>query len=186
VYPYLKRFTPLCHFGVGAALALAPLAGWAVARPDLGDPWAAVWLAMFAFWWVSGFDIIYATLDEEFDRRHGVHSMVVWLGGKRALAVSAWLHLFAFMSLLTAVRHIWWDPSRMFPPWAPWAFPALIVVILGTAVMLWLEQKWAEDVNLAFFKINVYVGFAVLAIVLLARVIDGGGFGEGPPAPWVH
>ncbi len=183
VYPYLKRFTPLCHFGVGAALALAPLAGWAAARPDLGDMGAAIWLAVFAFWWVSGFDIIYATLDEEFDRSHGVHSMVVWLGRKRALLVSGWLHVFAFLALINAVRHIWWDTRNLFPVWAPWALPALVAVLAGAAVLLWLEQRWAEDVNLAFFKVNVYVGFAVLATVLLARLLDGGGFGEVPSTP---
>src|SRR5262245_9784472 len=63
IYPYLKRWTPLCHFGVGASLALAPLAGYAAAHPDLAEPGAALWLALFAFFWVSGFDIIYATLD---------------------------------------------------------------------------------------------------------------------------
>src|SRR5207249_1978833 len=78
VYPYLKRFTPFCHFGVGSALGLSPLAGYAAAHPDLALPWAAVWLSGFAFFWVSGFDIIYATLDEEFDREHRVRSMVEW------------------------------------------------------------------------------------------------------------
>src|SRR5438105_1326147 len=76
LYPWLKRFTPLCHFGVGIALALAPLAGYAVAHPDFGAPEGALWLAGFAFCWVSGFDIIYATLDEDFDRLHRVHSLV--------------------------------------------------------------------------------------------------------------
>src|SRR5215470_4993356 len=80
IYPYLKRFTPLCHFGVGFALALAPLAGYAAAHPDLAEPMPAVWLALFALLWVSGFDIIYSTLDEDFDRLHKIRSMVVWLG----------------------------------------------------------------------------------------------------------
>src|SRR6185369_766399 len=45
IYPYLKRWTPLCHLGVGAALALAPLAGFAAGHPDLRSPTPALWLA---------------------------------------------------------------------------------------------------------------------------------------------
>src|SRR4030095_2320959 len=88
-YPYLKRCTPFCHFGVGAALALAPLAGYAAAHPDLARMAPALGLSAFALFWVSGFDIIYATLDEDFDRGHGVHSMVVHLGRARALRMAA-------------------------------------------------------------------------------------------------
>src|SRR5262245_1426882 len=108
-YPYLKRFTPLCHFGVGLALALAPLAGYAAAHPQLENSQTAFWLAGFALAWVSGFDIIYATLDEEFDRTHGVHSMVAWLGRKRALQVSALLHLLAFGCLLMVALNLHQD-----------------------------------------------------------------------------
>src|SRR5439155_4141627 len=99
LYPYLKRVTPLCHAGVGAALALAPLAGFAAAHADLRGSGAALWLAAFALGWVTGFDIIYATLDEAFDRTHGVRSMVVWLGRARALRVSWMLRLAAVGAL---------------------------------------------------------------------------------------
>src|SRR5262245_26919499 len=168
VYPYLKRFTPLCHFGVGAALALAPLAGYAAAHPDLGAPLPALWLSGFAFLWVSGFDIIYATMDESFDRAHGVHSMVEWLGRSRALTVSALLHLAAFLSLAGALGALQW--TRACSGVAPLAWMALAVA----GVLLLLEQRWAEDVNLAFFKVNVWVGVAVLAMVLAARATCGG------------
>ena len=94
-YPYLKRFTPLCHAGVGVALALAPLAGFAAAHPALEHTGPAFALALFALCWVTGFDIIYATLDEASDRANGIHSMVVWLGRTRALRVSWALHLVA-------------------------------------------------------------------------------------------
>src|SRR5689334_2280682 len=56
IYPYLKRFTPLCHAGVGMALALAPLAGFAAAHPQLEDSLPAWGLAVFALCWVTGFD----------------------------------------------------------------------------------------------------------------------------------
>src|SRR5512144_2395714 len=105
LYPYLKRFTPLCHLGVGTALALAPLAGFAAAHPDLGHSGPAFALAGFALCWVSGFDIIYATLDEAFDREHGVWSLVAWLGRASALRVSWGLHVAAMGFLALAA---WW------------------------------------------------------------------------------
>jgi len=170
LYPYLKRFTPLCHAGVGAALALAPLAGFAAAHPDLRSSGAALALSGFAFGWVSGFDIIYATLDEGFDRAEGVHSMVVWLGRARALRVSWLLHLAAMAALGVAIWRVAFAAGR---PGGLWAV-ATAIGFAGTVLLLWLEQRWAEDVNLAFFKTNVAVGFVVLATVLAARQAGGG------------
>ncbi|MEO5617337.1 MAG: UbiA-like polyprenyltransferase [Candidatus Eisenbacteria bacterium] len=170
LYPYLKRFTPFCHFGVGAALALAPLAGFAAAHPGLEDWRPALALSLFAFFWVSGFDIIYATLDDEFDRRHGIHSLVAWLGRVRALRVSWALHLLGALLLgVTALLLLGAAPARA----APWT---IVTGLLFGAVfaLLYLEQRWAENVNLAFFKTNVWVGFVVLALVLAARLAAGG------------
>lgn len=166
VYPYLKRFTPLCHVGVGLALALAPLAGYAAAHPGLERPQAALWLGAFALFWVTGFDIIYATLDEEFDRANGVNSLVVRLGRTNALRISAFLHRVASVCLFVL--------GLVVLERAPLAARvATLAVALGASALLWLEQKWAEDVNLAFFKINVMVGFAVLLLVLVARLPGG-------------
>jgi 4-hydroxybenzoate polyprenyltransferase len=168
-YPYLKRFTPLCHFGIGIALALAPLAGFAAAHPDLGDATVAWLLATFALLWVSGFDIIYSTLDEDSDRLHRVRSMVAWLGRPRALAVSGALHVLAFATLAaTSVTLL-----RRLPHAPDWAVPGVAATLAVAGVLLWLEQKWASDVDLAFFKVNVVVGFAVLAMVLVARAAGG-------------
>jgi len=169
IYPYLKRVTPFCHFGVGAALALAPLAGYAAGHPDLAAPGAALWLGAFALSWVSGFDIIYATLDEEFDRAHGIRSMVAWLGRDRALRVSAVLHLLAFACLVAAVAAI----LGATPAPAPWGWPAAGAMLAATGTLLFLEQRWAGNVDLAFFKVNVWVGFAVLVLVLVARAAGG-------------
>lgn len=168
-YPYLKRFTPLCHFGIGIALALAPLAGYAAAHPDLGDSGVAWLLAAFALCWVSGFDIIYSTLDEDSDRLNQVKSMVAWLGRPRALMVSAVLHVLAFASLaavgVTLLRRLPHSPD--------WAVPGVAATLAAAGVLLWLEQRWASDVDLAFFKVNVVVGFAVLAMVMVARAAGG-------------
>lgn len=172
LYPYLKRVTPLCHVGVGVALALAPLAGYAAAHPDLARPVGALWLSAFALLWVTGFDVIYATLDEDFDRAHGVHSLVAWLGRERALAVSARLHWAAGAALAAAgIQIALQSPAARLEPWR--LLPAL-VLWAAVACLLDLEQRWAENVNLAFFKVNVWVGAAVLGLVLVARAFLGG------------
>ena len=169
-YPYLKRFTPLCHAGVGLALALAPLAGFAAAHPSLAHSGPAIALAVFALCWVTGFDIIYATLDEASDRANGIHSMVVWLGRVRALRVSWALHVVAMASLAWGA---WSIAAAGSTPASGWLTLA-VVGFGGTVTLLWLEQRWAEDVNLAFFKTNVAVGFVVLVTVLAARMASGG------------
>jgi len=118
---------------------------------------------------VSGFDIIYSTLDEDSDRLQRVKSMVAWLGRPRALAVSAVFHGLAFLSLaaiaITLLGRLANAPT--------WAVPGVAATLAIAGVLLWLEQKWASDVDLAFFKVNVVVGFAVLAMVLVARAAGG-------------
>lgn len=151
-YPYLKRFTPLCHFGVGLALGISPLAGW-IAVTGGFDGWERVLpLGLFGIFWVAGFDVIYATLDETFDRAHGIHSLPAALGRVGALRVSALLHLLAFGSLVA----LWLVQG--------WTVFALVPLSLCGA-LLFVEQRMAENVELAFFRINLVVGFAVLAMV---------------------
>ncbi len=169
-YPYLKRFTPLCHLGVGTALALSPLAGYAAAHPDLAHPGPALALAVFALVWVSGFDIIYATLDEAFDRANGIHSLVVSLGRGAALRVSAAMHLVAGLAAALAWRLVAGSAAAALRPWGL----ASVAALLAVGVLLGLEQRLAENVDLAFFRINVWVGAAVLATVLAARMAAGG------------
>ena len=65
-YSYSKRFTSLAHFWLGVSLSLAPIAAWIALRGDLG--WPPVLLALAVLLWVSGFDIIYACQDVDFDR----------------------------------------------------------------------------------------------------------------------
>ena len=157
LYPLLKRVTPLCHFGVGAALALSPLGGYLAVVPDLGAALREAGpLALFTLGWVAGFDLIYATLDVEFDRAHGVHSLPAALGTGRALRVSRACHAVAFAALAFWALARW--PSA-------WVAGALALVGLGLA---WQQRK-ADDVDLAFFRINAGLGFVVLLVVLAGQ-----------------
>lgn len=93
-YSLAKRFTALAHLVLGAALALAPLGGWAAAGGTLaGYPWL---LSLAVLLWVAGFDVVYACLDDAFDRSAGLHSIPARLGRPRALALARLFHLLAF------------------------------------------------------------------------------------------
>lgn len=156
VYPYLKRFTVFAHFGVGLSLALGPVGGYFAIHPSID--WSilpVVWLFLFTWCWVAGFDIIYSTYDESFDKSEGLFSFPSRFGKKKALRYSGIIHIIAFF-LLAGVYIS--------------AFAGSIIVgllLLASGYLLYLEQAKAEDVELAFFKINAVLGFVVFAFVLI-------------------
>ena len=92
VYSLLKRFTPLCHYGIGICLAAAPMGAFVAVTNSLAFPAELWWLALFTFCWISGFDIIYALMDIEFDRENGVRSIPASLGATGAQVVAAITH----------------------------------------------------------------------------------------------
>ncbi len=153
IYPYMKRFTALAHFGVGLGMSMAPLGGWFAASPSFDNIFPAVLLTLFTIFWGTGFDIIYSTLDEEFDRRENLYSFVSRFGKSSALAYSALLHLLGFFCLVllffTTIR-TWF------------ALPFLLL----TGILLWIEQRKASNVELAFFRINAALGFVVFGMII--------------------
>jgi len=157
-YPTMKRYTPLAHFGVGLGLAMGPLGGWFAASPSLDNLGVPALLSLFTLFWVAGFDIIYSTLDEEFDRKASLHSFPSRFGRTRALTYSGYFHIiaFGFLSLLFFVSLL----SLIALP-----------LLAATGFLLFLEQKKADDVPLAFFRINAIAGFSVFAMVVVGVFI---------------
>ena len=179
-YPFMKRFTSAAHFGIGLALALGPLAAGVAVKSYIFMNHVDLWgqepnvyfiigrlltfffetvdlrlvylLGLFTFFWVSGFDIIYSTLDEEFDRAQGLHSLPAKIGRRKALWVSAGLHAAAFVTL--TVLYVTYYRT-----------PVAGVFLGATGVLLFLEQWKSDNVDLAFFKINGIVSFLVLAFI---------------------
>jgi 4-hydroxybenzoate polyprenyltransferase len=154
VYPTMKRYTPLAHFGVGLGLAMGPLGGWFAVSPSFENLAPPLLLSLFTLFWVAGFDIIYATLDEQFDREKNLYSFPSRFGTRVALRFSAVFHAVAF-AFLAAL--FWYSVFSLL------ALPLLML----TGYLLFLEQKKAEHVELAFFKINAVAGFAVLCMVIV-------------------
>jgi 4-hydroxybenzoate polyprenyltransferase len=100
VYPYLKRFTWLCHLWLGAVDGLAPIGAWAAIKGEL--PWQAWALGAAVAAWVSGFDLFYALFDVDVDREQGLHSWATRFGERGAFIGARALHL-ATIVLLAAV-----------------------------------------------------------------------------------
>ncbi|HQQ93850.1 MAG TPA: UbiA-like polyprenyltransferase [Bacteroidia bacterium] len=96
-YSYTKRFTPLCHLVLGLGLALAPVGAYLALSGHFDA--LPVLLGVLVFFWVSGFDIIYALQDDEFDREHALKSIPVLLGRRNALLLSRFFH-FAVVLML--------------------------------------------------------------------------------------
>src|SRR5512138_103038 len=99
-YSYTKRFTPLCHLILGLGLSLAPIGAYLAVTGQF-----ALLPILFSFtvlFWVSGFDIIYALQDEEFDKENKLYSIPAVLGKPKALRVSELLHVFSAICVLIA------------------------------------------------------------------------------------
>lgn len=99
-YSLLKRFTVLCHFGIGLCLALAPLGAFVAAAGHPKFTLEVMLFSGFVFFWLSGADIIYATLDIESDRANGIFSLPARLGPVGAQWVSAVVHVCALGCLI--------------------------------------------------------------------------------------
>jgi 4-hydroxybenzoate polyprenyltransferase len=163
-YSLTKRFTDYTHVYLGLALALAPVGAWLAVKGTAVSPLEIAQMSILAVavvLWLVGFDIIYALQDYEFDRRHGLHSLVVAWGPRNALSAAFLAHmimwglLFAF-GLLCGFRV---------------AYLAGLLMILACLVLEhWLARrrnlKW---INTAFFKLNALVS-TVFLLVTLAEV----------------
>jgi len=97
-YSFTKRFTALCHFILGLGLALAPIGAYLAVSGEFAL--APILLSFAVLFWVSGFDIIYALQDEQFDKSQGLKSVPVWLGRSNAMILSSALHIFTAILLI--------------------------------------------------------------------------------------
>jgi 4-hydroxybenzoate polyprenyltransferase len=161
LYSLTKRFTSMTHFFLGAALAISPVGAWIAETGTLSL--APFVLGAGIVCWVAGFDLIYATQDFDFDKREGLHSLVVRLGIERSLRLAQLLHLmllvalvaFGFIAQLGAIY-----------------FCAMALV----AGALFFEHRSARTldiagVNRAFFQSNAFVSAVFLVSVCLDRLV---------------
>jgi 4-hydroxybenzoate polyprenyltransferase len=169
-YSLTKRFTDYTHVFLGIALALAPVGAWlAVKGADVSvlEILQMTLLALAVVLWLVGFDIIYALQDYEFDKSHGLRSLVVAWGPKNALAAAFLAHM-VMCGLLLAFGLL--CGFRI-------AFALGWFIIVGCLVLEhWIARRRSLNwINLAFFRLNAVVS-AVFLIVTAAEVIFQGGF----------
>ncbi|MBI1344148.1 MAG: 4-hydroxybenzoate octaprenyltransferase [Terrimonas sp.] len=99
-YSFTKRFTPLCHLVLGLGLSLAPIGAYLAVSGQFAV--LPVLFSCCVLFWVSGFDIIYALQDEDFDRENDLYSIPASLGKKKALRIAAILHFLSFACIIIA------------------------------------------------------------------------------------
>ncbi len=156
-YSYTKRFTPLCHFVLSLGLAIAPMGAYLAVAGKFD--WLPLMLSFVVFFWVSGFDIIYALQDEEFDKDYKLKSIPSLIGKKNALKAALLIHLAAvtfvvIVAILTPAN--WLHISG---------------AILFTGLLFYqhtlVKPGNLSKVNLAFFTTNgiasVFYGISVIA-----------------------
>lgn len=103
-YSYMKRISPLCHLVLGLGLGLAPVGAYLVVTGEFNI--VPIFYGLAVLTWVSGFDIIYALQDEEFDREHHLNSIPANFGGVNALRISKGLHVLSFLFVLLPALYI--------------------------------------------------------------------------------
>ena len=155
-YSLLKRFTPLCHFGIGLCLGLAPLAASVAASGRLDPTPAVLLLSLYAFCWMSGFDIIYSLQDIDADRRTGVHSIPAALGARRGQAVAMCVHAVAIAAGAGMVRMMNGGIGSF----------AALAIAAGAFVAAYLP---IVPLPARFFPISAIAGIAGALVPLLAR-----------------
>lgn len=148
-YSYTKRFTSLCHFVLGLGLSLAPIGAYLAA----GGAFDIIPLLYSAavLLWVSGFDIIYALQDEDFDRSLQLNSVPVRLGRKRSLGLSTLLHVLCALVMILAAYLV--GETYPMASWLSWAATAIFVMLLAYQHTL-VRPNDLSKVNLAFFTTN--------------------------------
>lgn len=153
-YSLAKRWTSLCHYWLSAALMMSPLAAWIAVRDEFSL--IAGILAGVIFFWVGGFDIIYACQDAEFDRISRLHSIPARVGVKRALRIAMISHLMTVVMLL-----LLWKTASL-------GIVFLIGIVLIAGLLIYEHAIVRPDdlnrVNEAFFHVNAVISFGILIL----------------------
>jgi 4-hydroxybenzoate polyprenyltransferase len=164
-YSYAKRFTSWCHYWLSTALMLSPIAAWIALTGTVGLP--AVLLAAVIFFWVGGFDMIYACQDADFDRARGLHSIPARWGIPTALRLAAVSH-----ALTAACLFGLWRAADLGPVF-------LAGVVLVTLLLVYEHALVRPDdlsrVGVAFFHVNAVISIGLFLVGLADVLVTGAG-----------
>lgn len=152
-YSHCKRHTRLTHYVLGLALAIAPLGAWIAVRGTLSD--LPLFLAMGVLFWTAGFDIIYASLDIDFDRRDGIYSLPARVGLSRALKLAEIGHSLCVVCFALFL----WQYGL-----GTWAWVALAL----STLLLLLEHIIVRPNDLTYVSPAFFTANALISILFLA------------------
>jgi 4-hydroxybenzoate polyprenyltransferase len=156
IYPYLKRWTWLCHLWLGAVDGLAPIGAWAAITGTL--PWEAWALGGAVALWVAGFDLFYSLLDVEIDRVQGLASIAVRFGERGAFLGARLFHLGTVALLVAAGLGL--DVGVLY-----WLGVAAVAGLLAYEHSL-VRPGDLRRLDTAFFTMNGVISVAFFAFVL--------------------
>jgi len=157
IYPYLKRWTWLCHFWLGAVDGLAPVGAWAAITGTI--PWEACALGGAVALWVAGFDCFYALLDLEVDREQGLQSVAVRFGERGAFVAARLCHIGTVAFLVAAGLGL--DVGAFY-----WLGVAVVTGLLAYEHSL-VRPGDLRRLDTAFFTMNGVISVAFFVFVLL-------------------
>ncbi len=143
-YSYTKRFTSLCHLVLGLGLSLAPIGAYLAVTGVFSI--VPLLFSIVVLTWVSGFDILYALQDEDFDKSQNLHSIPVLLGRKNALYFSVFLHLITAIAIL----YIGWQANFNLLYWTG----AFSFILLLAYQHILVKPNDISKVNIAFATTN--------------------------------
>lgn len=165
-YSYTKRFTWLCHFVLGLGLSLAPIGAYLAVSGQFAL--LPILYSIVVLLWVSGFDIIYALQDEEFDKSMSLHSVPETWGKSQALRISSVLHLLCGGLLLLAAYQLSIHSPNF--GWLHWMAAILFIGLLAYQHSL-VRPNDLSKVNLAFFTTNGIASLLFGTLVILDMYI---------------
>ncbi|MFN2436546.1 MAG: UbiA-like polyprenyltransferase [Desulfotignum sp.] len=162
-YSFTKRFTAYCHLVLGFVISLAPVGAWVALTGTLN--WGIAMLAAALWFYIAGFDILYACQDIEFDREQGLFSLPVRLGPDRAMQVSTLFHGL-FLAFLLGV-YVYFAMHAVFLVF--WAVIAVLIVFEHRLV----RPNDLSRIDVAFFHVNSAVSVLLFAGILIQTVFRG-------------
>jgi 4-hydroxybenzoate polyprenyltransferase len=157
LYPYLKRWSTLSHFWLGAVDGLAPLGAWAAITNTL--PWEAWTLGGAVAFWVAGFDLLYALFDLDVDRAQGLHSVPARYGVRAAFLGARTSHVATVALLVVTGLGL---PVNAFY----WTGVVAVAALLVYEHSLVSPRDWRR-LDMAFFTMNGVISVTFFAFVLL-------------------
>lgn len=164
-YSYTKRFTALSHLVLGLGLSLAPIGAYLAVTGKFN--WLPLLFSFAVLFWVSGFDIIYALQDEEFDKENNLYSIPAAVGKVSALKISELLHVFSAVCVIAAgyYAHFGWIY------WVGVGFFISLLIYQHTLV----KPNNLSKVNLAFFTTNG-IASVIFCIFVIADLFINNNF----------